>query len=310
MQSFKIESPDHIQVQAYAWLTENPVAILQIAHGMMEHARRYDHFARWMNEKGVGVYASDHIGHGLTAGNEEELCHFPRKDDWQRSVKILHRLTERIKADHPGLPVFLLGHSMGSVMVQSYMIDYGDEAQGYILSGVIRQPGWMASLGVLLSRLLASLSGPGSRSKLMIALGYGSYNRKFSPDRNGWDWLCSNSSAVDEYVASPLCGIPCTNRFYENLSTGFRHISRKGNLEQIPAGIPVCIIAGEQDAAGGFGSVPEKINDLLTRHARANVRLKIYPEGRHEMLNEKNREEVYGDVLRWIFEIRNSKLEI
>ena len=302
MELFKIETADHTEVQAYSWLAEKPVAILQISHGMMEHARRYDHFAGWMNEHQIAVYANDHIGHGLTAKTSADLSHFPGKDDWQRSVNILHLLTKKIHTEHPGIPVFLLGHSMGSVLVQTYMIQHGRETDGFILTGAIRQSGLMASISLVIAGVLSALFGPSDRSKILVFLGYGQFNKKFRPNRTEFDWLCSENSVVDEYINSPLCGIRCTNRFYQNFFYGFKYISKRTNLKQIPEGKPVSIFASRLDPAGNFGKAPLKISRLLTKLAHANVQLKLYPAGRHEILNEKNREEVYGDVLGWIRE--------
>lgn len=302
MELFKIHTENHVQVQAYSWITEKPLAVLQIVHGMMEHSRRYDHFARWMNEHQVAVYASDHIGHGLTVVSSKDLGHFPGRDDWQRSVDIIHKLNQQILAEHPGIPVFLLGQSMGSVMVQTYMIQAGQEAKGFILSGVTRQSKLMANIGLFLSVILSFLFGPEDRSKLMIFLGYGQYNNKFRPLITAYDWLSTDNSIVDEYVKSPLCGFPCSNRFYQNLFHGFKYISKHNNLKQIPAGSSVYIFAGRNDPAGRCGKDPQKINYLLSKYARAQVRMKLYCKGRHEMLNEKNREEVYEDLMAWIKE--------
>jgi alpha-beta hydrolase superfamily lysophospholipase len=300
MQSFSIESEDKVQVQAYLWPAEKPVAVLQITHGMMEHARRYDHFARWMNDHHIAVYANDHIGHGLNAKTAAELCHFPRKDDWQRSVDIMHLLTKRIHSDHPGLPLFILGHSMGSVLVQTYMINYGRQATAYILSGLINQPKLMAQLGLILSWMLSGMFGHDHRSDLLISLGYGQYKKKFKPVSTDFDWLSSDPLCVDEYVSSPLCGIPLTNRFYQNLFHGFEYVSRRNNLKKITAGTPVYVFAGSMDPAGNSGKIPVKICGLLKNIAKAKVDLKLYPGGRHEMLNEVNREEVYKDLLNWM----------
>jgi alpha-beta hydrolase superfamily lysophospholipase len=118
LESFQLISEDGLSVQAYRWLpSEKPVMVLQIAHGMQEYALRYTHFAKWLNDRGIAVYANDHIGHGSSIASMEEISDFPRKDDWQRSVDFLHLLTKKIRTDHPGIPVVLLGHSMGSVLV-------------------------------------------------------------------------------------------------------------------------------------------------------------------------------------------------
>jgi alpha-beta hydrolase superfamily lysophospholipase len=301
--TFQVSVNDRLSIQAYSWLTDNqPLAVVQIVHGMQEHAGRYDHFAKWLNDHGIAVYAEDHIGHGLTARNETELAHFKRKDDWQRQVDILHNLTLRIRTEHPGIPVFLLGHSMGSVLTQSYMIRYGREVDGYILSGPIRQPLIMAKISRFVAGTLSLFFGPADRSRLLILLGYGQYNKHFKPNRTGVDWLCSDEKVVDEYIASPLCGKPLTNRFYENLTYGFGFIAKSGNLRKIPSGKPVFIIAGQKDPAGFFGKAPEKIEELLTKHAGAEVRLKLYPGMRHEILNERERKEVYEDVKTFILE--------
>jgi alpha-beta hydrolase superfamily lysophospholipase len=301
METFSIQSRDNVLVKAYSWLPESkPVAIVQIAHGMQEYARRYEHFAKWLNGYNIGVYANDHIGHGSSINTMDEISDFPGKDDWQRSVEILSELTGKIRAEHPGIPLFILGHSMGSVMVQTYMISYGDKAEGYILSGAIRQPAVMASLGIGIARILSAIFGRHDRSRLIIALGYGQYNRHFRPNRTGADWLCSNDKTVDDYIESPLCGVPLTNNFYRNFFTGFRIIANKKNLIKIPKGKPVLIIAGKSDPAGFFGKAPLKISKLLTKYAKANVELKLYPGCRHEILNEKIKEEVYNDILVWI----------
>lgn len=301
MKSFRIKSSNHIDVQAYSWLPDGePDAIVQICHGMMEHSGRYDHFARWLNRHNFAVYAHDHIGHGGTIGDMSELGHFPRKDDWQRSVNIMHNLTNLAKKNHNNVPVFLLGQSMGSVMAQSYAIDHGKDIRGLILSGLVRQPVVMANIGMVLSVSLSALFGPANRSGLMVFLGYGQYNRKFRPNRTECDWLSSVDSAVDKYVNDPLCGIACSNRFYRNLFHGFRYVAKTSNLKKIGAGMPVLIIGGENDAAGNSGKVPAKIHHLFTNRAKADVTLKLYPTGRHEMLNEHNRDEVYSDLLEWM----------
>jgi alpha-beta hydrolase superfamily lysophospholipase len=158
----------------------------------------------------------------------------------------------------------------------------------------------MANLGILLVRLLSMIFGPEDRSKLIVSLGYGSYFKKFKPNRTKCDWLSRDDRIVDEYLASPLCGKRLTNMFYYNFFHGFKFIARRKNLAQIPSGKPVLIISGQDDPAGFSGKAPKKIKQLLTNYAKANVDLKLYPEGRHEILNEINREEVYGDVLDFI----------
>jgi alpha-beta hydrolase superfamily lysophospholipase len=305
MELIKIKASEDFLIQAYAWKVAKPLAIVQITHGMMEHAGRYDHFARWLNENQIAVYASDHIGHGLSIKSSSDLGHFPNKDDWRNSVDILHKITCKIRAEHPGIPLFLLGHSMGSVVAQTYMIRYGRAADGYMLSGPVRQSKIMATIGHMISVGLSFLFGPSKRSKLLIYLGYGQYNKRIKPRRTAFDWISSVDGIVDEYTSSPLCGFPCSNRFYLNFFRGFNFISEYKNLKQVPPGMPVYIFAGRMDPAGKFGQDPKKINYLLSKFAHAKVLMKLYPKGRHEMLNETNREEVYQDLLEWMRAVFN-----
>lgn len=302
MELVKIESEDNLQVQTYSWAVEKPLAIVQIAHGMMEHAGRYDYFARWMNNHQIAVYANDHIGHGLTSNSSAELGHFPLLDDWRHSINILHDLTKRIREENPDVPVFLMGHSMGSVMAQTYMILHGQDTDGYILSGPVRQSGIIASIGILISCTFSILFGVANRSSVLNHMVYGKFNNRIKPKRTAFDWICSEENIVDEYTASPLCGFPCSNRFYQNFFQGFKFISKIKNLKKIPPAIPVFIFAGRMDPAGKFGKDPKKVNYLLSKFARAQVQMNLYCKGRHEMLNEKNREVVYQDLLDWINE--------
>jgi alpha-beta hydrolase superfamily lysophospholipase len=165
----------------------------------------------------------------------------------------------------------------------------------------------MVNLGLLIAGTLSAFFGPEDRSKLLISLGYGQYNNRLKSRRTAFDWLSTVDSIVDEYVSSPVCGFPCSNRFYQNFFHGFKYIAGRANLKQVPAGTPVYIFAGRMDPAGKFGKDPQKINYLLSKYARAQVLMKLYCNGRHEMLNEINREEVYEDLMAWIQDRINSQ---
>ena len=254
-------------INAYSWQPEKPVAALQIVHGMMEHSARYEAFASYLAGKGIAVYMNDHRGHGKNLqyipGQEvqgkEIYGHFTDHDGWAKSVETLHFLTGIIKKNHPGIPLFILGHSMGSVLARSYLNKYSREIDGAILSGTILQPPLMLHAGILLVDILRLLHGPRYRSKLLISLGYGSYSKYFKPKRTDFDWLTSDTAIVDEYVADPLCGFPCTTAFYSDFFSGIRDSDRRKNLANVRTNLPLLIFSGKYDPTGHFGKDPEKI---------------------------------------------------
>ncbi len=294
-----------IDVHAWSFIPDKPVASLQLVHGMMEHSGRYLEFARWLAGKGVSVYMNDHPGHGknlrYTPGEpvmgEMIHGHFADRDGWGKLLDITVNLTKRIKEEYPGLPVFILGHSMGSVLVQSYLRNLADRLDGAILSGPLLQPRPLLQAGILLVAFLKLVHGPRFRSDLLKNLGYGSYSKFFKPVRTEFDWLCSDEVVVDKYVDDPLCGFPCTNAFYADFFRGLRE-NLSGFVTQ--KNVPLLIFAGKQDPTGHFGRDPVKMSEFYKRCGFNDVVLRIWPNGRHEMLNEINKTEVWQFVLDWI----------
>ena len=298
-------SKDGTKIAAWSIIPENPKAALQLVHGMMEHSGRYREFASWMAERSVAVYMNDHRGHGKNlkyipgqkVRGKEIYGHFANRNGWVKSVETLHDLTELIKRNHPGLPVFILGHSMGSVMVQSYLRKYARGLQGAILSGPMRQPRSALNAGIMLAEALRVLFGCRYRSGLLKNLSYGNYSKYFKPQRTDFDWLCSDPKVVDEYVNDPLCGFPCTAAFYSDFFRGIRE-NLPGN--KFMEKLSLCIFAGKNDPTGHFGKDPELLAEYYKNSGCKNVVVKVWPDRRHEMLNEINKGEVWEFVQNWI----------
>ena len=303
---FKISDIDGIRVKTTSLVPASPLAVLQVVHGMMEHSERYLEFAKWLASQGIAVYLSDHFGHGknleYTPGQAVKGSqihgHLADKDGWKKSIAVLYDLNQIIQKNHPGLPVIMFGHSMGSVMVQTYMQHFGKEVNGFILSGTMSQHRIMINAGVMLADILRSFYGPHHRSGLLTKLGYGSYSKYFKPKRTDFDWLCSDQAVVDAYVNDPFCGFPCTTAFYSDFFRGIRENITQPEVK-IGGNSSILIIGGEKDPAGHFGKDPKRFARMYRKAGFSQVELKLWPEGRHEMLNEVNKEEVWEVIRSW-----------
>ncbi|GGF85491.1 alpha/beta hydrolase [Paenibacillus aceti] len=290
------------QVFVYHWCPDDTTlplrGVVQIAHGMAETAKRYARFAEALTGAGFLVYAGDHRGHGLTAADESELG-WPGKDGLNGMVRDLTKLGDLIREKHPMLPLFLLGHSMGSFLTQKMMYAAPELYTGFILSGT-NGPRPFLSFGDGLARLQMKLQGPSHPSVFLNALSFGSFNRQFRPVRTAFDWLSRDEAEVDKFIADPYCGFLCSAEFFQGLFGILREIHRPDHLCRIPKDKPVYIFCGEQDPVGLSGAGVKKLAQLYEQLEIKDLEVKLYPGGRHEMLNEINRDEVTRDVIGWL----------
>lgn len=283
----------HLQVWTPAG---DPVGTIQLLHGLGEHIMRYERFAKSAVARGYVVCGHDHRGHGVAA---EKRGYFADEDGWQKIVEDVRVVNDHIRSESGSKPVFLLAHSMGSFIGQTFAAHYGGRLSGLLLSG----SSWPQRSQVLPGRFLARLEswrlGKRGHSTLLDALGFGAFNRAFRPVRTEMDWLTRDDAEVDEYVADPLCGGQFTCGLWLDFLGGLFDLGSNRTLAQIPADLPILITGGSADPVGG-----EKGMTRLARHykqtSHQHVELVIYPEGRHEMLNEINREAVTADWLDWI----------
>lgn len=299
--TFILDTRDGVPVTVHRWLPDGEVrGVVNLAHGMAEHAARYARFAAAANARGLAVYAEDHRGHGETARTEDELGHFADERGWALVLDDLHRVTETARREHPDAPLVLFGHSMGSFLAQQYLFTFPDELDAVVLSGTNGPAGPVADAGALVARAERRRLGRRGRSNLLDQLTFGAYNKAFEPARTRFDWLSRDAQEVDRYVDDPWCGFVATTQFYIDLLSGIRLI---GQVERVRAGarpdVPVHIFAGTDDPVGGEKGVG-KLLDLYEAAGLVDVTHELYPGGRHEMLNESNRDQVTEDVLGWI----------
>lgn len=298
--TFRHTVPDGTVLHVRSWLPEGPPrAVVQLAHGMVEHTARYAHLGERLAGQGYAVYAADHRGHGSTAASPDELGHLGDEHGFAAVVDDLVALTDHLAAEHPGVPVVLLGHSMGSFLARAYAARHGDRLAGLILSGTAGDPGLPGRLGLRLATLEARVRGPRARSRLMEALTLGPYNRPFRPHRTRFDWLSRDEAQVDSYAADELCGGTATAGFYRDLYTGVLWVSEPSTYARIPAELPVHVVVGEVDPVGGAAAA-EEVGERLREAGVRDVTVRIWPGARHEVLNEVNRDEVEADLLTWL----------
>jgi alpha-beta hydrolase superfamily lysophospholipase len=271
--------------------------VVAIAHGTAEHAGRYDAFACYLNSRGYVVEAHDHRGHGRTAPNAEALGFFAERDGWARVVGDLVERLADMRARHPDLKLALFGHSMGSFMAQQVLYQAPQHLAAAILSGSNGKPLPIAALGRYVARLERLRLGRRGRSKLLTGLSFGEFNKRFRPNRTDFDWLSRDPAQVDAYIADPLCGFVCTTQMWIDLLDALPALSKPNRRANIPETMPVLVMSGEADPVGL--NLSELVNGY-DKVGMTRVTVKLYRDGRHEMLNELNRDEVFADVADWL----------
>jgi alpha-beta hydrolase superfamily lysophospholipase len=275
-------------------------AVVHVSHGMAEHAGRYARLAEALTGAGYAVYANDHRGHGKTAKTKDDLGFLASRDGYRRCVQDLEQLVVFEKAENPGLPVVLFGHSMGSYFAQAFMIEAGWAIRGAVLSGSSGKPSLLASAGRLVARVERARLGKRGRSELLTNLSFGAFNKAFQPNRTAFDWLSRDDREVDAYVADPLCGFPVTTQLWVDVLDGVAAYSSLARQKKIPRDLPVYVFAGTEDPVG---EKTKSLDQLLGAYAEAglaDVTHRFYAGARHETLNETNRDEVTRDLVAWL----------
>jgi alpha-beta hydrolase superfamily lysophospholipase len=291
-----VAADDH-DIHAQLWAPEGQSScVIQILHGLGEHSDRYARFAAKAVERGFAVCIHDHRGHGKHA---DELGHFAGSCGWRQLVTDSETVNDYIQQEFAGTPIVLLGHSMGSYVAQTFAMQCGSRLSGLILSAST----WPSRLQLAPARLLARIEalrlGTRGKSELLDKLGFGNFNKPFEPARTERDWLSRDEAEVDKYVADPLCGGPYSCGLWLGLLSGLFAVASDTAISRVPSDLPILISGGESDPVGGDpGMTRLAMHYAQTSHQRLKV--KIYADGRHEMLNEANRDEVTSDWLDWV----------
>ncbi len=298
--SFPFSASDGQKLNTYRWLPKGAVrGVVQIAHGMSEHAGRYARFAQALAAQGLAVYAHDHRGHGQTAGGDANLG-YVGNDGWNRVVADLHELTVHLRAQHKGVPLVLMGHSMGSFMVQQYLFTWSQDVDAVILSATTGKPPAIAKVGILFARLESLRLGPRGRSTLLDRLSFADFNKQFKNARTPFDWLSRDPAEVDKYIQDPQCGFICSASYWVDFLLGLQWISRAENQARIRKDLPIHLVSGSLDPVSQSTAGVRQLMDAYRVAGLTRVTHTFYPDARHELLNETNREQVTADLLGFI----------
>lgn len=304
-QEFYFDSRDREhKIHAVRWIpeTERPVCVVQIVHGMAEYIDRYDEFATYLAGKGILVVGDDHLGHGKSVRQGEPYGYFCKEDAATVLVRDEHRLKKMTQEQYPNIPYIILGHSMGSFITRNYLFRYGSGIDGAVIVGT----GMQSKITLLSARMLAGLQrifcGPKHVSGLLNVAAFGAYNKKIASHKTLFDWLSRNEENVRRYMEDPLCGFTFTVNGFQTLFHLIWNLHDEKKLQEMPKRLPVLFLSGEDDPVGNYGQGVKQVYQSFLRAGLENVQIKLYPEDRHEILNEVDRENVYADVYRWILQ--------
>lgn len=290
------------KIHAVKWMPESGEyrAVLQITHGMVEYIERYKPFAEFLNDQGVLVVGHDHLGHGASVASEEELGYFAEPDPSDTLVEDMHTLRTTIQTENPGVPYFMMGHSMGSFLLRQYLTMRAEGLAGAIVMGTGDMPYALLKAGQAVCKSISLTKGWHHRSHLVNQLGMGGYNRQFEPSDSTKDWITSDDSKRKEYEADPLCNFVFTVNGYYQMFEGMKVLTRRHAMDKIPVEIPVIFVSGAEDPVGSNGVGVTRVFRKYEAHGMTDVEMKLYAGDRHEILNETDREEVYEDLYRWM----------
>ncbi len=262
---------------------------------------RYDATARFLTSHGYLVCGHDHLGHGRTAAESDgKFGYFAPTGGWDLLVEDIHTLRTLEGKHNPGIPYIILGHSMGSFLTRTYLIRHPGSVDAAILSGTGQEKTPVVAAGRALSAMFCTLRGPDYVSSLVYDLSLGAYNNPFKPARTSSDWLSRDEAVVDAFLADPLCTFHPTVSMFRDMLGGILFIGNAKHIARMEKSTPILLFSGDQDPVGSMGEGVKTVYLLLRQAGCQNVTLNLYPGGRHEMLNEINRDEVLDDLLDWL----------
>lgn len=283
------------------WVPDGDVrGTLQIAHGIAEYVNRYDDFAKFMASNGFAVAANDHLGHGKTMGDPANQGFFAENNGWDCVVNDMHTLHETVKEEYPDVPAVIFGHSMGSFLTRTYIIRFPDDFDAAVISGTGHQSKLIVTAGLAMAGAEVKKHGPRYVSEKLNNIAMGGYNKGFDAAPGETAWLSANKENVAKYDADPLCGFTATCGVFRDMLGGVKFITNPKNMAKMNKKMPVYFMSGADDPVGEMGKGVTRAYNAFLKAGMEDVFMRLYPGGRHEMLNESCKDQVYKDILDWV----------
>ena len=292
---------DRLEIFYYHWKSskKRPTGVVQIAHGMGEHAGRYKKIAEVLQQHGYEVYANDHRIHGKSVASKKELGIYDGQDYFDDAVEDMKEFSDVIRTEHPDEKLILFGHSMGSFFSREYVTRYGDNVKLLILSGTASFMKGMGTVGLVGANVVKFFKGGKPTNNVLKAMFINEFSKKFKPNRTKVDWISSDEEQVDLFDKDPLRIEDFSTKVFIDIILGSKKINERYTFKATPKELPIYMFAGESDPVGEMGRGVKKVARQYKRAGIKDLTLKMY-EGRHEMLNEVNREQVERDFMNWL----------
>jgi alpha-beta hydrolase superfamily lysophospholipase len=290
-----LSSTPKCSLYIHEWHADSAKRVIVLAHGMMEHAKRYESFASILASEHISLIAPDHRGHGLTS-NFSGLGDFGPGATWLTVVDDFMSVIRHAKKMYPDIPLTVMGHSMGSFIAQYVCARHDIDCDSLVISGTGYEPAYLTWIGLKVSSFLSTIYGSQTKSKLLNDLVFGTYNKHLSSVKTPFDWLCSDPTVVSAYLSDPLSGNVCSISLFYWLFFGIHTLYTEAFLKRIPYQLPIYFMSGKNDPMSKNGKAIESLSKRY-RHLGHPTRVQLYPNFRHEILNEKNNAHVYDDLL-------------
>ncbi|MCF0131210.1 MAG: lysophospholipase [Pseudobutyrivibrio sp.] len=308
-----LSADNYSTIHCHRWIPDcEPVAVLQLVHGMVEYIERYEEFARFLNSKGYVVAGHDHIGHGHTAKNDDELGIMRGQHPSDIMVDDIYSHYELLEQEYPEIPHFILGHSMGSYMTRKFLSVKSDKLSrlsGAVIMGTGTEADSAINAGLAVIAVLSFFKGKDYRSTLVRDMTYSAPYKKY--DCMGKDysnsWLSKNVENVEKYYNDKYCTFTFSLNAYKGLVECTKFCNKTENIARIRKDMPLFVVSGQDDPVGGCGVGTTAAADKFKAAGVEDVTLKLYPDDRHEILNELDRQTVYNDIFNWLEAKRHSK---
>ena len=300
MEEVKLPASDRTMLYVHCWRAEQPKAVVLLAHGMTEHAMRYDRFGQFLSQNHISLYCHDQRGHGKTGGMQ--LGHLRKGVEWNMMINDLFTIKKKLIDIETDCPVYLMGHSMGSFLVRRTVQLRPSMFDGLILSGTGDGQGLAGKAAVKIAGAACLLAGQETYSKRLQKLMFGSFNKGIVNPQSEYDWLTCDQTELERYLSDSQCGFTCTNGFYHELLQGIQLANDPKNIASMRKEMPVYLFSGDCDPVGNRGKGVRHVQQLLEQAGMQDVTVRLYAGGRHEMLNEINRDAVMAELLQWLEE--------